>query len=143
VTLARRTPLQRGAGLQRKAGLPPGRPLARHCTLDRRVPLARYQPLCAYTPLAPVSAKRAAANRRRRAVIAAKYPDRPLCVVPWCTNWADDVHEVLSRARGGAIDDPDIMAAVCRGCHNDITDEAAWAYPLGLLVHSWEAGGAA
>jgi len=92
-------------------------------------------------PLRPVSAKRTAVNRRRRAVIAALYPDRPLCSVPWCPALADDIHEPLTRGRGGAIDQAQNMAPLCRACHDVITftpdSQLGWAYECGLLKHSW------
>jgi hypothetical protein len=94
------------------------------------------------TRLRPVSRKRTAANRVRRAMIARLYPDRPLCAVPSCCQWADDIHEPLTRTRGGSITDEDNQLPLCRGHHDEITfrpeSELGWAYELGLLVHSWE-----
>jgi hypothetical protein len=61
--------------------------------------------------------------------------------VPWCLHFADDIHESLTRARGGSITDAKIMHPLCRGCHDVITftpeSELGWAYDLGLLAHSW------
>ena len=126
---ARTKPMSRGSGLQRTGTLTTGQPLQRG------------------KQLRPVSAKRAAENRRRRAVIAVLYPDRPLCSVPWCPDWADDIHEPLTRGRGGAIDHADNMRPLCRSCHDVVTftpeSELGWAYDLGLLVHSWTKDGAA
>jgi hypothetical protein len=55
---------------------------------------------------------------------------------------ADDVHEPLTRARGGSITDPGNAVPLCRQCHDEITfqpeSELGWAYDLGLLRHSWE-----
>lgn len=114
----RTTPLARGTGLTRAGGL------------ERRAGLA------------PVSARRRAENRVRRQVIAAVFPERPVCAVPGCSRWADDVHEPLTRARGGSITDPGNMAGLCRGHHDEITfrpeSELGWAYDLGLLRHSWD-----
>ena len=97
--------------------------------------------------LRAVSAKRARQNRERRTMVANLYGgERPLCAVwelrqpEWCTRWADDAHEPLSRARGGSITDPGNHAPLCRPCHTLITDEDPdWAYEAGLLVHSWDA----
>jgi hypothetical protein len=102
-----------------------------------------------------VSEKRAAENRERRAMIARVYPERPPCTVsqarigagmaplPVCTGQADDVHEPLSRARGGSISDEGNATAPCRPCHDVLTftpeSELGWAYDLDLLRHSWEA----
>lgn len=70
-----------------------------------------------------------------------RFPGRDAwCVVPWCGQRADDLHEPLTRARGGSITDPDNTVPVCRSCHQEITDkQPAWAYEHGLLRHSWEA----
>jgi hypothetical protein len=124
-------------GLQRRT------PLARTTPL-RRSPLATYTPLQRRTPLKPFSKKRAAEMRVRRALVQALYPDRPMCSVPWCPRFADDIHETLTRARsGGMITDPGLWAPLCRPCHTELTDmpdsELGWAYELNLLVHSWDA----
>ena len=97
--------------------------------------------------LRAVSAKRARQNRQRRQMADRLYPEQPLCSVPWCGQWADDLHEPLTRARGGSITDPGNCAPLCRKHHDDITfrpeSELQWAYDLGLLKHSWDARGGA
>jgi hypothetical protein len=70
----------------------------------------------------------------------------PLCAVweaiqpEWCTAWADDAHEPLSRARLGSIVDPANCRFLCRTCHDRITfwpeSEIGWAFRLGLIKHS-------
>lgn len=137
----RRTPLKAVKPMKRTAGLAQGAHLPRR------------------TRLAPVSAKRQAENRERRAMVAALWPERPLCVVyalsqdhpglvpdqvlGRCERWADDVHEPLTRARGGSITDPGNAVPPCRPCHDEVTfrpeSELGWAYELGLLAHSWDA----
>jgi 5-methylcytosine-specific restriction endonuclease McrA len=112
-------------------------PLERHAGLSRSVPLQRGG------PLRPVSGRRAADNRARRKVVGQLYGgERPACVRPGCWRLADDVHEPLTRARGGSITDPENMAALCRPCHDEVTfkptSELSWAYEAGLLVHSWD-----
>lgn len=76
-------------------------------------------------------------------MIAALWPERPKCYVPWCPLPADDVHEPLTRARGGSITDPANARPLCRGHHDEITfrpeSELQWAYDLQLLIHSWDA----
>ena len=123
-----------------------GGPLPRYTRLEARTGLERKTSLTAKTGparrtgLRPVSKKRAAQIRKRRAMLQAKYPDIALCEVPYCNRVADDAHEPLTRARGGSITDPENVKAVCRPHHNEITfEEPAWAYELGFLVHSWEA----
>lgn len=121
--LSRKTPLHRGdAGLSRRTPLQQGSELARR------------------TPLKPQSAKRRREMRERRAMVAALWPERPKCAVPWCGRLADDVHEPLMRSRGGSITDPENAVPLCRPCHMVISDEQPrWAYELGLLRHSWDA----
>jgi hypothetical protein len=123
----------------------------RYTTLTRSISLGRGTGLTAYTTLQrhqrlrPVSAKRQAENRERRAMVAAMFGgETPLCWVPWCNAWADDLHEPLSRARGGSITDPGNAFPLCRPHHDQVTfrpekSELGWAYELGLLVHSWDA----
>ena len=68
-----------------------------------------------------------------------RFPDgRPRCVVPWCKRLADDLHEPLTRARGGSITDPDASEPTCRDHNDELTKEPAWGYELDLLVHSWD-----
>lgn len=90
-----------------------------------------------------VSARRAAQNRQRRAMVTALYPDRPQCARPGCPRMADDIHEPLTRARGGSITDPGNQKPLCRPCHDEVTfapeSTLGWAYDAGLLVHSWDA----
>lgn len=112
--------------------------------LGRKTPLNGGEALARVTPLRPVSSKRRAQNRVRRDAVYATFGDAPGCVVPGCLSLADDVHEPLTRARGGSITDPANMAPLCRPHHTEITDtEPPWAYELGLLVHSWDGGDAA
>lgn len=132
MSLSRRTaPLKRTARLQR-GGWP-----------EKDAGLARTAPQRS-AGLRPVSAKRRAENRERRRVAGALWPERPPCGRPGCGRLADDVHEPLTRARGGSITDPGNMIPLCRPCHDELTftpeSELGWAYELGLLVHSWEGG---
>jgi hypothetical protein len=136
------------------------KPLGRNVPLGRGAPLAsvtqlqRSAPLQRGGPIRPVSDRRRAENRERRAMLDSLYGgEQPLCTVwvliqpDWCTRWADDAHEPLSRARLGSITDPANVLAVCRACHDVITfrpeSEIPWAYELGLLVHSWDSEGGA
>lgn len=97
-------------------------------------------------PLRAVSAARAAENRLRRKIVDQLFPERPACFRPGCGRWADDVHEPLTRARGGSIVDPENMVPLCRPCHDLVTfapeSELDWAYEAGLLRHSWQGGAA-
>jgi hypothetical protein len=93
------------------------------------------------TPLKTVSGKRARENRQRAAMADRMWPDRRegtvICEVPWCTLPADDVHEPLTRARGGSITDEKNAKATCRGHNEELTREPQWGYQLGFLKHSW------
>ncbi|MEU8378863.1 hypothetical protein [Streptosporangium sp. NPDC048865] len=118
----RRTPMPRGTKrLERRTRLTQGGQLAR-------------------TRLNPASSKRDKANRDRRTMAAALFPDGPpQCAVPDCSRRADDLHEPLTRGRGGSITDPDNAEPLCRPHHDEVTfTEPDWAYDLGLLIHSWE-----
>lgn len=129
--------------------------------LGRGTGLARTGSLARRSGLAPVSASRAGENRTRRAMADSLFPERPLCtvyelaeqqpdLVPGkvacrCWRWADDLHEPLTRARGGSITDPGNVLPLCRICHDVLTftpeSLLGWAYQAGLLRHSWDAAG--
>jgi hypothetical protein len=91
------------------------------------------------TPLRPRSKKRAALYVQRRRLVAEVLAAHPVCEVPWCIHPATDIHEPLTRARGGSITDPENVKAVCRMHHDLIHLEPEWAYEFGFLVHSWDA----
>jgi hypothetical protein len=137
-TLARVTPLKAKTGLSRKTPLRQvGRVARASENSARREPgtTNRKRP----APLRPVSPKRAKENRERSRLIRELYGDhRPRCARPGCPRVADDVHEILPRARGGPIADPSIWAPLCRPDHDEATREAGWAYQAGLLFHSWQ-----
>lgn len=117
---------------------PRTKPFARHAELERGAGPKRK------TGLKAQSNKRRRENRVRRKVAHETFGDQPVCGRPGCGQWADDVHEPLTRARGGSITDPDNMIPLCR-FHNDqiAAEEPAWAYEFGLLKHSWDRDGAA
>jgi len=100
-------------------------------------------------PINPVSTKRARENRERAAMADRLWPDRRegtvMCAVPWCPRLADDLHEPLTRARGGSITDEDNAEPLCRQHNHDLAQkpesQLGWAYDLKLLRHSWEDAG--
>lgn len=54
------------------------------------------------------------------------------------TNQSVDIHEVISRGRGGTILEEDNLLAVCRfPCHSRITTDSREAEWLGLAMPSW------
>jgi hypothetical protein len=122
-------------------------------------PSGSREPAKARALLAQVSRKRQQENRDRRRMAKQLYPEQPLCTV-WelasntavnlpadvlagCHQWADDLHEPLTRGRSGSITDPSNVVPLCRPCHDVITfapeSTLLWAYEVGLLRHSWEA----
>jgi hypothetical protein len=96
------------------------------------------------SPLAPVSRKRARLLRERRKVTDAMKAEGPvLCqfesrTIAKCFRWADDAHEIVSRARGGSITDPANLVPLCREHHRWVTEHPLEAHAEGLSKHSWE-----
>lgn len=105
--------------------------------LRRKTPMPRGDAQLKQAPLNHMSKKRQRENRERKAMANKRFPDgQPPCVVPWCGQRADDLHEPLTRARRGSITDPDNTEPVCRAHNEELTREPAWGYRLHLLVHS-------
>jgi len=90
------------------------------------------------TRINPVSKKRASLNILRRSFVKKILNDRMMCEarIQGCTYMPTDVHEILTRGRGGSIVDEDNVLALCRTCHHFITCEPAWAKENGFVV-SW------
>lgn len=91
-----------------------------------------------------VSAKRAALQRDRQATVQAVLDRDRACraasLVPEVRCWGPlDVHEILTRARGGSITDPDAALALCRNHHDWVHNHPVVAHERGLLAHSWDA----
>ena len=148
--------LRPGKPLARRKGLVASTGLARSATLSTRTPLERG------TPLRPVSAKRRQQNAGRRVMAGTLFPgargdgqDRPLCAVyvargtiglpplDGCARWADNLHEPLTRARGGSITDPGNVLPSCDPCNGALSSipesQLGWARRLGLLKGSkWD-----
>jgi len=126
--------------------------------LERRTPLRSKTGLTRRTRLAPMSKKRRAVQKQRAALVRDQLTQRPWCEAgeiiraqwtarfgaenaaklttdsAWgCSHTATDIHEPLTRARGGSILDAANTVAVCRGCHDWIHDHPAAATELGLL----------
>jgi len=83
------------------------------------------------------SRKREALYRIRRPLVAALLVERPICE-RCAMNPSDDIHEIVSRARGGSIVDRANLAALCRGCHVFVTEHPAVAEREGFSAASWE-----
>ena len=83
------------------------------------------------------SRKTEAKYRQRRSLVAQMLDEKPVC--ERCDQArSTDIHEVVSRARGGSILDPRNLVALCRWCHSFITENPAVAEAEGWSKHSWE-----
>lgn len=82
------------------------------------------------------SAKRRKLANRRATFVRRFLKDHPHCQVGWdrrCQSDAVDVHEPLTRARGGSIVDPNNALAACRPCHDAIHAHPVEAMSRGFL----------
>lgn len=112
--------------------------------LKRTTPLKRGPAPKRNTPIAPMSTKRKRMSVKRRQFVSDVLATRTRCEAgpsirtkdSWhrCGGFSVDVHEVLTRARGGDILDPDNVKAICRPCHDWIHRHSAYALELGLLA---------
>jgi len=59
-------------------------------------------------------------------------PDRPMFIRVTCDTRADDLHEIVSRARGGSITDPTNVLPLCREHHIWVTEHLVEAEAMGL-----------
>lgn len=107
----------------------------------RRTPLARGKGPSRETRVRPVSVKRQEATPVRRNVVALLLAEYPRCQARWLCDGApaQDVHERLSRARGGSITDLEQSHAItaCRPCHTWLTDHPGLATRRRLLLSQW------
>lgn len=82
------------------------------------------------------SKKTARAYIARRKLVAEMLDD---AICERCKSaQATEVHEVLTRARGGSILDKDNCVALCHACHAWITTHPKEAHEEGFMRHSWE-----
>lgn len=120
--------------------------------LKRKTPLRSKTPLKRKTPLKPVSDKRRKLQAQRRTFVREQLEARPFCEAGriiseyyehagkrenWiqyrCNNRSVDIHEPLTRARGGSIVDVNNSMSVCRMCHDWIHHNPQTATDLHLL----------
>lgn len=88
--------------------------------------------------LRPVSKKRAKTLKARRELVERLRNGPCAARLPMCTGRAQDGHELLSRANGGSITDPENVVGLCRMCHDYITTNPEFAYEKGWAFHAWE-----
>ena len=100
----------------------------------KRSPLRRLTPLVRRKRLNPRSRKAIEMAPRRAAFVARILSERPTCEAPGCIKPSADVHEKLTRARGGDILDPLNVLALCRSHHDWVHDHPEKATEMGLLV---------
>jgi len=73
----------------------------------------------------------------RRKLVAELLSLHPICLR--CKEQrSTEVHEILSRARGGSILDKENCAPLCHSCHHWITTNPKDAHAEGWLKNSWE-----
>ena len=105
--------------------------------LLRRTPLRARSGLKRTSELAAMSKRAKAKVAARRALVKRLLLERPVCQACHKAR-STDVHERITRARGGSILDPSNCLAICRRCHDWIHDHPKEALERGLLAHSWE-----
>lgn len=98
-----------------------------------RSPLKRRTPLRRGKQLAKRSLKMTERYVERRRMVADLLGRFPVCQFPQCVNKSVDIHEPLSRARGGSITDETNAVALCRACHSWVHDHPQQATELSLL----------
>lgn len=138
------------AGLQRRSPLSPGAKgltngssgLAKGGGLTTRtLPASRTADDGPTTPpkrIPQQSKKRQAELPERRRIVAAVLAIEPTCLAPHCNNPSQDGHERKTRARGGSTLSVSNVVGMCRLHNLELTDEPAWGYETGLLLHSWD-----
>lgn len=144
VPLKTATPLHRYVRLEsgdkplvRTSGLPPVS--AKRAALLRAGEGKNKSAATTVSRINPVSDKRRAENRERKAMADRRWPDRRdgtvMCSAPECGRPADDLHEILPRGRGGSVTDEANTKPVCRQHNEELTKSPAWGYRAGLLKH--------
>jgi len=102
--------------------------------------MKRSGPLRRNKPLSPISKKTRSLIPTRKAVreiVLNRDDNRCQAQIYACTYHATDVHEIVSRGRGGSPYDPDNCLSLCRSCHRYITENPEWATAHGFLLPAW------
>jgi len=76
-------------------------------------------------------------TNERIPIVIEVLEENPVCMKCWRAA-STDVHELKSRGRGGSITDKANLVALCRTCHDWITQHPREATQQGWLRHSWE-----
>lgn len=77
------------------------------------------------------SRKQVALYVLRRRLVASLLEERPVCQRCQAAR-STECHELLSRARGGSVLDPDNIACLCHACHAWIT-----THPKDATTDGW------
>lgn len=127
----------------------------------KRSPIQRTAWRPKRTPLRARSERREAITEERRALVARLLSERPTCealshlrsivntlgdddqrivveAMRGCTFRSSEVHEVLSRARGGSILDESNCLSLCHTCHAWVTTHPRLATMADLLKSRWQ-----
>jgi hypothetical protein len=73
----------------------------------------------------------------RRRLVARMLSETPIC--DRChAERATEIHEVLTRARGGSVVDEANCRALCHACHLHITENPAESLREGWIRSSWD-----
>jgi 5-methylcytosine-specific restriction endonuclease McrA len=119
---------------QPSAGLRAG---LRSSPLRRNTPLRSGAPLARCTLLRQSSSRARARQRLWSAVTRQAIADNggrcAFAIPDVCQGAAVDGHHLLPRSQGGT-DTQENCAALCRACHEYVTQHPAWAYERGLLL---------
>lgn len=89
-------------------------------------------------PLPFRSEKMKATYKERRPLVERLLRERPRCQFEECNDRSTEIHEVVTRARGGSILDESNCMALCHDHHAYITVNPKWAQENGYMKHSWE-----
>jgi 5-methylcytosine-specific restriction endonuclease McrA len=76
-------------------------------------------------------------NTKRRNLVRKLLLERPICQ-RCMADRSQDIHELKSRARGGSITDVENLVALCRACHQWVTENPKEAKEQGWLKSSWD-----
>ena len=84
-------------------------------------------------PIPKRSKKMEAKYVERRKLVARLLEERPVCQKCLAAR-STEIHEVLTRARGGSILEEDNCLALCHECHSWVTDHPKLATEAGLMA---------
>lgn len=113
-----------------------GGPLRRTPLARQGAPAARQGAAKARKALPAQSARTKAQAQARSELRWAVLQRDPFCRAPGCRAESCDVHEVLTRGRGGSPLDLTNCIGLCRKCHQYVTEHPAWAASVGLVRHA-------